>query len=92
MNQTVAQQFIIIRKSGMSSLSTGIDLDSVVNDVIRLHPETTEVFNRFGIDACCGGASSIADAATRDDAEPTALPVALDEIIVGTSDGAGKTS
>ena len=34
-----------------------------VNEVIRLYPETVEVFNTFGVDACCGGAQPVGEAA-----------------------------
>lgn len=54
-----------------------------VNDVIRRFPETVEVFNRFGIDACCGGAVPVEEAAARDGAEPEALRRALDEALEG---------
>lgn len=37
--------------------------DSTVNDVLLRHPATVAVFNAFGVDACCGGAASLADAA-----------------------------
>jgi len=43
--------------------STQINQDSVVNDVIRRCPPSVSVFNYFGIDACCGGAGTIAEAA-----------------------------
>jgi regulator of cell morphogenesis and NO signaling len=59
----------------------GIGAQRKVNEVIRTHPATVEVFNRFGIDACCGGASSIHDAAVRDGAEPDALLAALNEVV-----------
>lgn len=54
---------------------------SVVNETLRLHPATTAVFNQFGIDACCGGATSISEAATRDGADPEALLNALNAAI-----------
>jgi len=54
-----------------------------VNDIIRRCPATVEVFNRFGIDACCGGAVPVADAAARDGADPQALRRALDEVLEG---------
>jgi len=44
-----------------------------VNEAIRLYPETVEVFNRHGIDACCGGAAPIDEAAARDGADPVAV-------------------
>jgi regulator of cell morphogenesis and NO signaling len=59
----------------------GIGAERLVNEVIRTHPATVEAFNRFGIDACCGGASSIRDAAVRDGADPEALLAALNEIV-----------
>ena len=34
-----------------------------VNDIIRLYPESVEVFNRLGIDACCGGDIPLPEAA-----------------------------
>ena len=39
-----------------------------VNEAIRLHPGSVAVFNEFGVDACCGGAATIAEAAARDGA------------------------
>lgn len=56
-----------------------------VNEAIRLHPATVGVFNEFGIDACCGGAVPITQAAVRDGADPQALLVALDEAVRGSS-------
>lgn len=47
--------------------STGtIDLDCsmTVNSVISRYPSTADVFNRYGIDSCCGGGTAV-DAAAR---------------------------
>ena len=52
-----------------------------VNETLRRHPEAVEVFNRFGIDACCGGDASLDEAARRDGADLGALITALDAII-----------
>lgn len=52
-----------------------------VNECIRIHPQTVEVFNRFGIDACCGGAAPVREAAERDGAEAAAVVAALEEAI-----------
>ncbi|HET9983786.1 MAG TPA: DUF542 domain-containing protein [Longimicrobiales bacterium] len=48
-----------------------------VNEVIRQWPATVAVFNLFGIDACCGGAVPVREAARRDGADPDEL---LDEL------------
>ena len=55
-----------------------------VNEAIRLYPQTVAVFNAFNIDACCGGAATIEEAARRDGANPeellAALRAALEEV------------
>ncbi len=51
----------------------------VVNDCIKLYPNTIGVFTKFNIDSCCGGAVSIEEAARRDGAELDALMTALNE-------------
>ena len=53
--------------------SLTIDADLTVNEAIRRYPATVAVFNDFGIDACCGGAAPLAEAAVRDGADPAAL-------------------
>lgn len=53
-----------------------------VNETIRIYPQTVRIFNTFGIDACCGGAASIADAARRDGVEPERLMRALRESVL----------
>lgn len=59
-----------------------IDSEMTVNDVIRRYPGTITVFNEFGIDACCGGAASIDEAARRDGVEPRMLLTALRDAAV----------
>ena len=54
---------------------------TTVNDLIALHPATVAVFNAFGIDACCGGAVPVHEAALRDGADPDALLAALAEVV-----------
>ncbi len=46
-----------------------ITKDQIVNEVIKKHPSTIEVFTRYAIDSCCGGAASIEASAKRDGAE-----------------------
>lgn len=64
-----------------------IDRTSVVNDVIRCHPASVSVFNYFGVDACCGGAATIAEAAEHDFVDTEALVDALR----GSARHAGRT-
>ena len=56
-------------------------MQMTVNEAIRRYPATVEVFNRYGIDACCGGASPVAEAAVRDGADPAALQGELMQVI-----------
>lgn len=58
-----------------------------VNQTIATFPQTVAVFNQFGIDACCGGAASVVDAAARDAADPEQMLVALRLLIDARSDG-----
>ncbi len=57
--------------------------DLTINEVIHLWPGTVGIFNRFGIDACCGGAVTVRVAALRDGADPGALEAALLDAIRG---------
>lgn len=70
--------------SAISGITNAIEQSSIVNETLRQYPETTAVFNQFGIDACCGGAASITDAAIRDGADPQALLTALN-LAIGES-------
>lgn len=54
-----------------------------VNDAVARYPRTVAVFNEFGIDACCGGAATIEEAARRDGADPDALVAAVHRVIEG---------
>ena len=56
-----------------------------VNETIRRFPATVEVFNRHGIDACCGGAAPVAEAAVRDGADPAAVEADLVQVIGGAA-------
>ncbi|HET9426091.1 MAG TPA: DUF542 domain-containing protein [Gemmatimonadaceae bacterium] len=42
-----------------------ITADMTVNQIIAEHPETVAVFNRLGIDACCGGAMPLDEVARK---------------------------
>jgi regulator of cell morphogenesis and NO signaling len=67
------------------------DPTPTVNDLIARYPETVATFNAFGIDACCGGAVPVREAAVRDGADPDALLAALAEAIRSSdADPAGR--
>lgn len=50
---------------------------ATVNDTIARFPATARVFNRFGIDTCCGGGSTVAEAARLERIDPALLIEAL---------------
>jgi len=64
---------------------TAVDSTLPVNEIITRFPGTIAVFNRFGIDACCGGWASVDEAAGRDGADREALIEALCAAIVAAS-------
>jgi regulator of cell morphogenesis and NO signaling len=42
-----------------------ITADLTVNEIITRHPATVAVFQRHGIDSCCGGALPLAEVARK---------------------------
>lgn len=48
-----------------------------VNAIIARYPETVSVFADFGIDACCGGARTVRDVASRHHMDLGALITAI---------------
>jgi regulator of cell morphogenesis and NO signaling len=60
---------------------SAVDPTATVNEILVSYPSTVSVFNQFGIDACCGGAASLGEAARRDGADIDRLIDALDAII-----------
>ena len=60
----------------------------VVNDVIAAIPRTIGVFNEREIDACCGGAVSIRDAAEREGVDVSALMHALHQVVDESAESA----
>jgi regulator of cell morphogenesis and NO signaling len=64
---------------------TAIDTETTVNEVIRMYPESVSVFNQLGIDACCGGDASLAEAAWRDGVDLGSLLTRLDAVAVNGS-------
>lgn len=62
-----------------------IDTSVSVNEMVARHPETMPVFNRFGLDTCCGGGAPIAEAARRDGAKLGDLVEALEGAIASAA-------
>lgn len=67
---------------------TAFDSNLTVNDAVARYPGTVAVFNEFGIDACCGGAATIVEAALRDGADPAALAEAVHRVVQASSGSA----
>jgi iron-sulfur cluster repair protein YtfE (RIC family) len=61
--------------------TTAIDTQTTVNEVIRMYPDSVSVFNQMGIDACCGGDASLAEAARRDGVDLESLLARLDAVV-----------
>lgn len=65
--------------------SPRIDPAWSINDVLLKYPATITVFNAYGVDACCGGAQSVADAAAQDGIDLAALLAALEGAVGGAA-------
>jgi iron-sulfur cluster repair protein YtfE (RIC family) len=59
-----------------------IDVSVTVRETMARHPETKDVFARFGVDTCCGSNVPIIDAAHRDGADLDELLRALRDTLV----------
>lgn len=57
----------------VSTIETTMTLDEITNRF----PDTIKVFNEFGMDICCGGGMSLAEAAERDGVELESIEQAL---------------
>ncbi|AHG92561.1 protein of unknown function DUF542 ScdA domain protein (plasmid) [Gemmatirosa kalamazoonensis] len=55
-----------------------VDPATTVNELLRQHPAVASVLDGFGIDACCGGARTLRDAAREDGADCCAFVAALE--------------
>jgi iron-sulfur cluster repair protein YtfE (RIC family) len=56
-------------------------LGMTVNEVIRSWPATVSLFADLGIDACCGGALPVAEAARRHGHDPEKVRARLDSLL-----------
>ena len=68
----------------MPATCPSLSLESTVNDVLHCHPETVRVFNAFGVDACCGGAQPLREAAHAAGILPDELLFAVESVIAVT--------
>jgi len=72
-------------------LPASIDPSSTVNEVMQRHPVAVRVFNAFGVDACCGGAAPLSEAALDANVPIEALLDALAGVIVDGGDAEATT-
>ncbi len=61
----------------MSTVRPELDCTQTVRAIVHLHPETQNVFHRFGVDTCCGGGVSVEEAARREGVKVEELCAAL---------------
>jgi regulator of cell morphogenesis and NO signaling len=59
--------------------SDDITADLTVNEIITRHPATVAVFQRHGIDSCCGGALPLAEVARKHRIDFIALLAELEQ-------------
>jgi iron-sulfur cluster repair protein YtfE (RIC family) len=69
-----------------------LPLTASVNDVLRRAPLAGAVFNRYGIDTCCGGALTLAQAAESVGLEPADLVTALQPTLPPAIEGNERIS
>lgn len=55
--------------------------EMIINDVVAKYPKTIAVFNKFKVDACCGGGFSIENTARKDGADIAALLRELNNMV-----------
>src|SRR5690606_32505873 len=67
------------RREGHMKTDSRITPAMTVNTVMLLHPRTVAVFDRYGIDSCCGGALPIEEVARKHGLDLDALMAELDE-------------
>ena len=60
---------------------TQVDPTMTINEIVARYPATIPVFNRFGMDTCCGRGGSGYDAARRDGIDVEAVLAALREAV-----------
>lgn len=58
-----------------------LDPTMTINEIVVLYPQTISVFNRLGMDTCCGGGVALNEAARRDGLDLDALLGALRDAV-----------
>ena len=58
-----------------------ITKEMIINDVVAKYPKTIAVFNKFKVDACCGGGFSIEKTAKNDKVDIEALLKELNNMV-----------
>lgn len=61
--------------------TTVLDTALTINEIVARFPETIPVFNRFGLDICCGGGVRVDEAAQRDGIDSAEVISALRQAI-----------
>ena len=62
----------------MSSTATVTDPGTTLGDLVVAHPALARVFERLGLDYCCGGKQTLAAACTRRGLDPATVAATLD--------------
>ncbi|HEX5385604.1 MAG TPA: DUF542 domain-containing protein [Gemmatimonadales bacterium] len=68
----------------MTTNTRVLDCSATVHEIIERYPATRAVFQRFGVDPCCGGSVSVEAAARRDGIDPDVLCTAVRAAAEGT--------
>ena len=56
-------------------------IELTVNEALAAAPEAAGVFNRLGIDTCCGGTLTLTEAAHSVGMDPAALRAAVEPVL-----------
>jgi len=61
--------------------ATTLDPNLTISEIVARFPETIPVFNRFGLDTCCGGGVRVDEAAHRHGLDVADVRSALHEVV-----------
>lgn len=65
----------------MQVITMSVSKNTTVNEVLAASRQTLKVFNKYGIDACCGGIDTLEAAAKKRKIDLESLIKELNEII-----------